>query len=100
MWQDEKENLLSRWETKTSKLAPSLCFKARLIAKLLIWKWFFILLRFKPIFTRKILHQALFWKWEFLKLGNGVMKSYSLQWRDNGKEMYKNFDARAELLFY
>ena len=57
-------------------------------------------MRFYLIFTREILHQALVWKWEFLKLGNGVMKSYSLQWCDDGKEMYKNFDARAELLFY
>ena len=32
----------------------SLCFKARLIAKTLIWKWFLILMQIKLIFTTKV----------------------------------------------
>jgi len=57
-------------------LAPkrlSLYFEARLSAKLLIWKWIFILMEIKLIFTRKVLHLALFWKWEFKELGNGLI---------------------------
>ena len=33
--------------------------------RLMIWKWFFILMQIKLIFTRKALHLASFWKWEF-----------------------------------
>ena len=33
-----------------------------------------------------------------MKLGNGVMKSYSLQWCNDGKEMYRTLDARAEVV--
>ena len=57
-------------------VAPSLCFKARLGAKPLMWKWFFILMQ-KKTFSRKVLHLASFWKWEFLELGNG---SYACYW--------------------
>ena len=46
-------------------VAPSLCFKLRLSAKLLIWKWLFILMQMRLIFTKKVLHLASFWKWEF-----------------------------------
>ena len=52
-----------------SRFAPSLCFKARLGAKLLIWTMRFILLHIKLIFTRKVLHLVSFWKWEILELG-------------------------------
>ena len=52
----------------------SLCFKARLSVKPLIWKWFFILIQINFIFTRKVLHLALFRKWEFLELGNGQLR--------------------------
>ena len=45
-------------------VAPSLCFNARLSVKPLIWKWFFILMQIKLIFTRKFLLLAYFWKWE------------------------------------
>ena len=50
------------------RVAPSLCFKARLGAKPLIWTWRFIPLHIKLIFTRKVLHLASFWKWEILEL--------------------------------
>ena len=52
-----------------SRFDPSLCFKARLGAKLLIWTMRFILLHIKLIFTRKVLHLVSFWKWEILELG-------------------------------
>ena len=51
------------------RVAPSLCFKARLGAKLLIWTMRFILLHIKLIFTRKVLLLVSFWKWETLELG-------------------------------
>ena len=41
----------------------------------LIWKWFFILLQIKLIFTRKVLHLASFWNWGFLELGSGLLRS-------------------------
>ena len=50
------------------RVAPSLCFKAKLGAKPLIWKWRFILMQIKLIFTRKVLHLASFRKWEILAL--------------------------------
>ena len=46
------------------RVVASLCFKARLSAKLLVWKWLRILMQIKLIFTRKVLHLALLWKWE------------------------------------
>ena len=42
-----------------------LCIKTRLSAQPLIWKWFFILMQIKLIFTRKVVHLASFWKWGF-----------------------------------
>ena len=59
--------------------AASLCFKARLRPKLLIWKWFFILIQIKLIFTRKVLLLAWFWKWEFLPLGSGILSLCGIQ---------------------
>ena len=59
------------------RVVPSLCFKARLSAKPLIWKRFFILMQIKLIFTRKVLHQASFWKWKNLELGNGLITKSS-----------------------
>ena len=55
------------------RIASSICFEARLSAKLLIWKRFFIHLQIKLIFTKKVSHSASFWKWEFLELGNGLL---------------------------
>ena len=49
---------------------PSLCFKAKLSAKPLIWKWSFILMQIKLIIARKVLNLASVWKWEFLELAN------------------------------
>ena len=49
-------------------VASSLCFKARLRAKPLIWN----LMQIKLIYTTKLLHLASFWKWKFLELGKIV----------------------------
>ena len=45
------------------------CRNARLSAKPLTWKWFFIIMQIKLICIRKVLHLASFWKWESLELG-------------------------------
>ena len=45
--------------------------KTRLNAWPLIWKWFFILMQIKPIFTRKVVH---FWKWGILELGSDLFE--------------------------
>ena len=42
------------------RVDPNLCFKARLGATLLIWKWLFIFRQIKFIFTRNVLHIASF----------------------------------------
>ena len=55
------------------RVAPSLCFKARLSVKPLICRSCFILMQMNLIFTRNILHVALFWQWEFLALGNCLL---------------------------
>ena len=44
-----------------NRVAPSLCFKARLCNKPLSWKWFFIAMQMKLIITGKNLHLASFW---------------------------------------
>ena len=44
---------------------PGLYIKTRLTALPLIWKWIFILMQIKLIFTRKVAHLASFWKWGF-----------------------------------
>ena len=54
------------------RVATSLCFKARLSEKPLMWKSFFILMQMQLIFTTKILHLPLCWKWEFLELRNNI----------------------------
>ena len=53
------------------QVTQRLCFKARLTAKPLIWKWLLILMEIKLIFTRKVLHLMSFWKYKILELGNG-----------------------------
>ena len=61
-----------RFHSKVSLLGhfrrvnPSLCIKARLSTKPLIWK-FFILMQMK------FMHLASFWKWGFSKLKNGLL---------------------------
>ena len=47
------------------RVPPGLCIKTRLRAQPLIWKWFFILMQIKLIFTRKLVELASFWKWGF-----------------------------------
>ena len=54
------------------RVSPGLCIKTRLCAQPLIWKWFFILMQIKVIFTRKIVHLYSFWKLGFLELGSGL----------------------------
>ena len=58
-------NLLKVMAIAHFRVASSLCFKARLSAEPLIWKWFSILMQIKLIFTIKVLHLASFWKWVF-----------------------------------
>ena len=55
------------------RVPSGLCFKTRLGAQPLIWKWFFILMQIKLIFTRKVVHLASVWKWGFLQLGSGIL---------------------------
>ena len=49
--------------------SSGLSIKTMLNAQPLIWKWFFILMQIKPIFTRNVVH---FWKWGILELGSGL----------------------------
>jgi len=58
---------------------PGLCMKTKLGAQPLIWKWFFILMQIKLIFTRNVSYLASFWKWGFLELGNGLFIHESTQ---------------------
>ena len=48
------------------RVPPGLCIKTRLSAQPWIWKWFFILMQMKLIFTRKVVHLA------SLELGSGL----------------------------
>ena len=49
------------------RAAPILSVKARLSAKLLVWKIFHIrLMQIKRLYSGEILHLPPFWKWEFL----------------------------------
>ena len=66
------------------RVPPGLCIKTRLSAQPLIWKWFFILMQIKLIFTRKVLHLASFWKWGFMELRSGL-----LCWTKFGKKSIK-----------
>ena len=75
------------------QVPPGLCIKTRVSAQPLIWKWFFILMQIKLIFTRKVVHLASLWKWGFLELGtDGGIKT-----KDNSNKfnfMVKNTDRR------
>ena len=62
------------------RVPPGLCIKTRLRAQPLIWKWFFILVQIKLIFTRKLVHLASFWNWGFLKLGSGLLLFCRSRW--------------------
>ena len=57
---------------------PGLCIKTRLSAQPLIWKWFFILMQIKLIFTRKIVDLASFWKGGFLELRSDLLKERNI----------------------
>ena len=60
--------ILSDW-LRHFRVPPDLCIKTRSSAQTLIWKWFFIGMQVKLIFTRKVVHLASFWKWGVLELG-------------------------------
>ena len=63
---------------------PNLCFKAKLSAKPLMWKWSFILMQIKLIIARKVWNLASVLKWEFLELANWpvcrLFPSNSVSW--------------------
>ena len=58
--------------------SPGPLYQNEVDAQPLIWKWFFILMQIKLIFTRKVVHLASFWKWGFLELGSGLLKGRNL----------------------
>ena len=72
-WKLTRSSFLSffKWHVnnRSFQTTPDLGIKTRLSAQPLIWKWFFILLHIKLIFTRKAVHLASFWKRGFLELG-------------------------------
>ena len=55
------------------RVSPGLCLKTRLSAQPLIWKWIFILMQIKLIFTTKVEHLVSFWKRGFSELGSGLL---------------------------
>ena len=56
------------------QVPPGLCYKTRIVAQPLLWKSFFILMRIKLIFTRKVVHLASFSQGGFLELGSGLSR--------------------------
>ena len=58
--------ILSDW-LRHFQVPPDLCIKTGLSAQPLIWKWFFIAMQVKLIFTN--VHLTSFWKWGVLELG-------------------------------
>ena len=58
------------------RVPPGLCIETRLSAQPLIWKWFFILMQIKLIFTRKVVLSVSLWKLGFLELGSGLLKRW------------------------
>ena len=87
------------WERRPFPSSPGLCFKTRLSTQplishygsCLIWKWFFILMQIKLIFSREAVLLASIWKWGLLELGSGLL----------GAEMYSgcvNLVPRFSLL--
>ena len=61
----DKEAMLGVNTIGHFRVPPGLCMKTRLSAQPLIWKWLFILMQIKLIFTRKVVHLASFWRWGF-----------------------------------
>ena len=77
------------------RVASSLSFKARLTAKLLIWKWFFILMHTKLIFTRKLLHLALVFGTRKWPISRNWHSHWTREWkRSIGQE--QNKDTRKQ----
>ena len=79
----------------------SLCIKTRLSAQPLIWRWFFILMQIKLIFTRKVVHLASFWKWGFLEFGSGLflktIRGMGTSFRRN--DFWDRFSGQAYLVY-
>ena len=67
------------WTIVHFQIALSICFKARLSSKPLIWKWPFIVTQIKLILTTKNLHFVSFSTWGFFKLGNGLMNYLAVE---------------------
>ena len=63
---------------------------ARLSAKSLLWKWFFILMQMKLIFTRKILHLGSFWKWEFFGTRKWPIRFPHISFRKKRKRLWRH----------
>ena len=57
------------------RVFPSLCFKARLSAKQVIWKSFFKSDENELHYHKKVLLLASFWKLRFLELGSGRLSN-------------------------
>ena len=68
-----KDESISPLAIGNFRVSPGLCIKTRLSAQPLIWKWFFILMQIKFIFTREVVLLASFWKWGFLEFGSGLL---------------------------
>ena len=66
------------WLGHDFRVSQSLCFKARLSAKQVIWKWVFILMKIKLIIKKGF---ASFWTLRCLEFGSGLL-STELMMRD------------------
>ena len=83
------------WCNRPFPSCPSLCFKARLSAKPLIWTYFFhSLALIKRIFTRKVLRLASF----FLEFLNSEL-AYYLRLTDVSRETKFNISSSPTLKF-
>ena len=72
------------------QVPAGLCIKTRLSAQPFIWKWIFILMQIKLIYTRKIVHMASFWKRGLLQLGSGLLTP-SFLWKGEGDWVEETF---------
>ena len=73
---EQIQTIIMIGRTTLDRVALGLCFKVKLSATLVIWKWIFsiTLMQLNLIFTRKVLYFASFWKWQILDLGNGLLR--------------------------
>ena len=61
-----------------------------------MWKWFFILMQTKLIFTRKVVHLVSFWKWGFLELGSVLLGANMFRTNAVNKKEKKNISFLAQ----